>query len=420
MILAHRIRLDPNSVQQTWLERCAGAARFAYNWGLARWRDQYAASEQPNWYKLNVELNARKKTDLAWLCEIPWKVASQALENLGSAFGHFFRRVKLGENPGYPRFKKKGRCRDGFSIEARRLVFDERRVRVPKLGWLRMREIVRFPGKILSARFSKRADHWYVSVQIEVDASWIYPHCETQAVVGVDLGVVDLAVLSSGERVRAPRALRKAEPRLRLLNKELHRRKRGGANRERTRAKLARLHERVANIRRDVTHKLTTSLVRRFRYIGVEDLHVVGLQRSRLAKSVSDAAMGEVLRQLAYKAPLAGADLIVADRWFPSSKVCSTCGVVREKLALGERRWTCTSCGVEHDRDENAAKNLRDLAAAYAVTACRHGSAGTPRSTKLPSGQEGGVHDSSTGRVEVQPADDRAQAAVGDGYGSFR
>lgn len=395
MILGQRIQLDPNNVQRTWLERCAGAARFAYNWGLARWKKQYEAGGKPNWQKLNAELNAAKASEFRWMSELPWKIANQALEDLGTAFSQFFRRVKQGGKPGYPRFKKKGRCREGFAIEARALTFDGKRVKLPKLGWVRTRQEIRFPGRILSVRFSKRAGYWHISIQVEVDeCRWSYPYrCETQATVGVDLGVVDLAVLSTGERIVAPRALRKLEARLRRLNKELSRRKKGGRNREKTKEALARLHERISNVRRDVTHKLTASLVCRFRWIGVESLHVAGLIRNRhLAKSVADAAMAEVLRQLKYKASLAGATVVQADRYFPSSKTCSACGVIFADLALSQRRWTCDACGAEHDRDLNAAKNLKALAEAHSVTACCHGSAGAgpQTSTKLPLGQESG------------------------------
>ena len=395
IILGQRIRLDPNNVQASWFARCAGTARFAYNFGLARWKELYEAGEKPNWRMLNAELNVRKRTDFAWMREIPWAVPNRALADLGSAFAHFFRRVKVGDKPGYPRFKKRGRCRESFAIEARALAFADRRIKVPKLGWVRTRQPLRFPGKMLSARFSKRAGHWYLSVQVEIDESkWSYPHrCETQAAVGIDRGLIDLAVLSTGEHIEAPRALRRHERKLRRLNKELSRRTRGGKNWHRTKAHLARLHERIASIRRDLTHKLTTDIVRRFALIGTEDLNVVGMSANKhLAKSVADAAMSEVGRMLHYKAPLAGSCVVEADRWYPSSKTCHVCCSVRDALPLSVRRWTCECCGSEHDRDENAAKNLEALAAAQAVTACRHRSAGVPsRDSKLPLGQEPGI-----------------------------
>lgn len=393
MILAHRIRLDPNNVQASWLERCAGTARFTFNWGLARWQEQHAAGEKPSWQKINGELNSVKSVEFPWMTELPWAITNKALSDLGAAFTNFFHRVKFGQKPGYPRFKSRKRSTPSFAIEGRALHFDGKKIKIPKLGWVRTREALRFPGKVLSARFTKRAGYWYVSLQVEVDESrWSYPHrCETQAVVGVDLGIVDLAVLSTGERIEAPRALRAHETKLRRLNKELSRRTRGGKNWHKTKAQIQRLHERIANIRRDVTHKLTTSLVKRFRWIGIEDLNVVGMTKNRrLAKSVMDAAMSEVSRQLAYKAPLVGSAVVVADRWYPSSKTCSGCGVVYADLSLGERRWTCDACGAEHDRDKNAAENLRAMAAAQAVTACCHGSAGADLriDVKPPLGQE--------------------------------
>lgn len=372
------------------MRRCAGTSRYTYNWGLDTWQKLYKAGEKPSWLILNKMLNATKPS---WMRELPWRIPNAALEDLGKAFNNFFRRIKTGEKPGYPKFKKKGRSKESFSIEGRSLVFVGRRLRVPKLGWVRLREQLRFPGKVLSAKFSERAGHWYVSVQVEVDDSWVYPHrCETQAVCGIDLGVVDLAVISNGCRVSAPRVFRQLEKRLRRLNKELSRRRRGGKNYQKTKSKIQKLYARMASIRDDTIHKLTADVVRKFRWIGLENLNIQGMSKNRrLSKSVMDAAMGEVRRQLVYKAALSGSNVVFADRWYPSSRTCSSCGVVYEDLVLGERRWTCDACGTEHDRDENAAENLKNLAEAHSVTACRQGSSGSTRSTrgvKLPPGQE--------------------------------
>ena len=391
-ILAHRIRLDPNNAQRTFLERCAGTDRFAYNWGLAEWKRQYEAGGRPSWQSLNTELNRVKGAEFPWMKELPWKVPNTALSDLGRAFSNFF-----AQRAHYPRFKKKGRCREGFAIEARNLRFRAQKIKIPKLGWVRIREPLRFPGRILSARFSKRAGHWYLSVQVEIDESqWSYPHrCETQtACVGVDWGIIDLATLSNGERVPAPRILRKLEARQRMLNKELHRRKKGGRNRAKTKLKLQRLYERMANVRQDVVHKLTSDLVKRFRFIGIEHLNVKGMtQNRRLAKSILDAAPAELRRQLEYKAPLAGATVVEADPFFPSSKTCHACGLVNKDLGL-ERVWTCEGCRTEHNRDVNAGKNLENMAAAHAAAACRQGSSGLTRKskTKLPLGQEPGSY----------------------------
>ena len=393
MILSHRIRLSPNNTQASWLGRCAGAARFSWNWGLQRWQEIYKAGGKPSWQSINTELNGIKAAEFPWLCELPWKIPNGALSDLGNAFSRFFRGVKNGDRKvGYPHFKKKGRCKEAFSIEGRALAFTDKRMRVPKLGWIRLRTPLRFPGKVLSARFNKRAGNWYVSVAVEIDESqWSYPHaCETQAACGLDLGVVDLAVLSTGEKIEAPRVLRRMEARLRMINKELSRRTRGGKNRHKTRTKLAKLHERIANIRQDVTHNLTADLVRRFSVIGIEDLCIKGMARTRLAKSVMDAAMAEVRRQLEYKAPLAGSGVVVADRWFPSTKTCSDCGFVNKAVVLGVESWVCPTCGVVHDRDVNAAINLKNMAVAHTVTACCQGSSGSDFTViaKLPLEQE--------------------------------
>jgi len=392
-VLSHRIRLDLNNVQASWFNRCAGAARFVYNFGLARWQELYKAGEKTSWQNINAELNARKTVEFPWLRELPWKIPNTALSDLGQAFSNFFRRVKAGQKPGYPKFKKRGRCRESFCIEGRVVTFDERKVKLPKLGWVRTREALRFPGKVLSVRFTKQAGHWYASAQVEIDESrWSYSHrCETQAAVGVDLGVVDLAVLSDGTKVPAPRILRRLEGNLRMLNKQLHRRTKGGKNRFKTQQRLARLHARIANIRRDVIHKLTARLVCDYAYIGIENLNIKGMMsNSRLSKSVADASMGEVSRQLLYKAPLAGSSIVVADRWYPSSKTCSDCGHTVKSLPLEIRSWVCPFCGVVHDRDINAAINLRNMAVAYTVTAPRLGSAGFVKvdGVKLPFGGE--------------------------------
>lgn len=392
MILGQRIRLDLNNVQASWMERCAGSARFIFNWGLARWQEVYKAGGKPNWRTINAEVNARKNGDLAWLREIPWAVPNNALQDLNNAFQHFFRRVKNGEKPGYPQFKSKKRSKPSFCIEGRAVQFVGKRVKLPKLGWVRTRQELRFPGKLISARFAKHAGHWYVSVQVEVADSWDYSHrCETQAAVGVDLGVVDLAVLSDGTRVPAPRILRRLEAKLRMLNKRLSRRTKGGKNWLKAKAQLGKLHERIGNIRKDVTHNLTARLVHDFRWIGIEDLNVKGMAANHhLAKSVMDAAMTEMGRQILYKAALAGSNVVQADRWYPSSKTCSDCGAIFAGLKLGVESWVCQSCGSVHDRDANAAINLRNLALAHRERAQCPGSSGCSLgvATKLSVGWE--------------------------------
>lgn len=193
--------------------------------------------------------------------------------------------------------------------------------------------------------------------------------------MGIDLGVTRLVVPSKGGPTDAPRSLRLHEKQLKLLQRELSRRIKGSRNWNETRLKIQRVHEKIYNVRRDVTHKLTADLVKNYRWIGIEDLNVKGMMKNRrLAKSVADASFYEVRRQLEYKSKLAGNTVVVADRFFPSSKMCSSCFLVFNALKLSQRRWTCFSCGVDHDRDFNAAQNLERLAAGYAAR--REGSSG--------------------------------------------
>ena len=380
-ILSHKIRLEPNNVQESFLDRCAGSSRFVWNIGLARWQELYEAGEKPSWQKINAEINARKKQDLGWLYELPCEVANFSARDLGVAFSNFFRRVKSGDSKvGYPKFKAKKRVKPSFSLDSRTVRFKGKNIRIPKLGWIKTSEDLRLSGKICAARISKHAGHWYVSVAVEVDDSWIYPHrCENQTeVVGIDLGVNDLAILSDGTRFNAPRILRKKEIKLKRLNKELSRRTKGGKNWNKTKKKLGTLHKHIADVRNDTIHKMTTHIVSKFGVIGVEDLCVKGMARTRLAKSIHDAAFGEVMRQLEYKSQLSGSTIVKADRWFPSSKTCHVCGTIVDELPLSVRQWTCDSCDTDHDRDDNAAQNLKNLAVSYTVTAYCHESAGQP------------------------------------------
>jgi putative transposase len=219
-----------------------------------------------------------------------------------------------------------------------------------------MREEVRFSGKIKSARVSCEAGRWFAAMQVDTDD--VKPLKQSEPIVGVDFGVSALATLSTGETVKGPKAHVAALRQLRRASKALARKRRGSRNFLKAKMRLARVHCRAAAIRRDAAHKMTTRLVKTFKLIGIEDLNVRGmLSNRRLARSIADAGMGELRRQIIYKAQLYGARIVVADRWYPSSKACSCCGVVKETLALAERTFRCEDCGFEAGRDENAARN---------------------------------------------------------------
>jgi len=366
MILAHKIALHPTAEQATYFARACGTARFAWNWALSEWQRQYKEGGKPSESALRKQLNAAKREHFPWMLEVTKVAPQQAIKNLGAAFKRFFE----GKSK-YPRFKKKG-VRDSFRAEngPETFDFDGQRIRLPVIGWVKMHEALRFQGKILGATVSRVADRWFVSVTVEVVRQILIR--ENQAVGGVDLGVKALATLSDGsDPVAGPKALQSNLKKLKRLSRSLSRKVKGSANRRKAKAKIARLHARISNIRKDGLHKLTTDLVNRFTVVGIEDLNVKGMMANgRLSRAVADMGFHEFRRQLDYKAAMAGTRIVVADRWFPSSKTCSDCGHVVPTLPLSVRDWVCPACGSPHDRDRNAAKNLMNIAASSAVTAC--------------------------------------------------
>jgi IS605 OrfB family transposase len=271
---------------------------------------------------------------------------------------------------GFPRFKRKQRARVAcrFTTGAIRVLPDRKHVQLPRIGVLKTHESTRkltrrlehSTARILAATISRRADRWYVSFTCEVQRQ--IPATNQRPAVGVDVGVRHLAVLSTGATVANPRALEGSLRKLRRLNRQLARRAPGSKRRDQTRRRLACVHDRAANLRRDALHKLTTSLATRHGMVVVEQLNVVGLLRNRrLSRAISDTGMAELRRLLAYKTQWYGATLVVADPFYASSKTCSACGWVKAKLALAERTFTCEACGLVMDRDFNAARNLARL-----------------------------------------------------------
>jgi putative transposase len=302
MLVAHRIRLHPNNVQATYLARAAGVARFAYNWALDEWRKQYEACKsdptlpKPSEAALRRLLNSIKRDRFPWMLEVTKNAPQMAIIQLGRAFENFF----AGRSR-YPQFRRKGRD-DRFTLTNDQFRVEGRRIRIPKLGWVRMREPLRFAGRIISASVARVADHWYASITVETSDPPA-PLAKNQGTVGVDLGIKALATLSTGETFEGPKALRSLLMRLRRLSRGLSRKVKGSRNRAKARLKLAKLHARIANIRRDSLHQLSTSITRRFHTIGIEDLNVKGMLCNRhLARAIADMGFYELRRQLEYKA----------------------------------------------------------------------------------------------------------------------
>ena len=382
---AYRFALDPSPRAERALASQVGARRFAFNWGLALVKERLDARAKGEAVEvpwtlpaLRREWNCQKHTVAPWWRENSKEAYSSGLEGLANALKNWFDSKegrRKGRKVGFPRFRKKGRCRESvcFTTGAIR-VADKSHVVLPRVGRVRTHEptvallglIELGKARILRATVSREGGRWFVSFTCEVEREPGRPRFP-DAAVGVDVGLRRLAVLSTGEKVPNPQPLRKALRRIARLSRELARRQRGSRNREETRSRLARAHALVARTRRDAMHKLTTRLATTYGAVVVEALNVAGMMRNRrLARAVTDAALSELRRMLAYKCAWYGSRLVEADRFYPSSKTCSHCGAVKEDLPLRERTFRCDACGFVLDRDENAARNLAALVAAVA------------------------------------------------------
>lgn len=384
----------PTPEQERYFVRACGVARFAYNWGLAEWNRQYLAGEKCSDGKLRKQLNAIKRRDFPWMTEVTKNAPQQALKNLGSAFENYFNYLEKSRSESSPlrirkpKFKKKGR-RESFRADngpdSRRPAgtpTDGKRVKLPIVGWVRMREQIRFSGPVLSVIVSRQADKWYASFTVRLDNC--IPQQHDNRTVGLDLGISTFATLSNGSRKVVLRPMDDFRKKFRRLYRSLFRKSPGSRNRAKVRTKLARLHQRVTNIRRDSIHKITTELLE-YGTIVIEDLTIKNLRANRrLSRAISEACFFEFRRQLRYKTKIVGINLIVASRWFPSSKICSACGAQNERLRLSDRWWRCFSCGSDHDRDLNAARNLKRYAESSPVSARRAAGAGRVHCSTKP------------------------------------
>ena len=362
-ILAHKIRLctDTDEQAEEYFERACGVARHSFNWGLAKWDELYAAGERPTWQRIDREYNAIKEEEFPWAYEVTKCAAQGAIQDLGTAFKNMF-----AGRAGRPKFKKKNKTKPSFYISNSDFQVDVNFIRIPHLGWVRMIDRIRFPGKIMGVTISKEADGgWYASFQVCIDETkWAYPHrCESQASVGVDLGLLSIITLSDGTKLSYPVVLERLYKQVRVWQRAMSRREYESKNWEKARKKVAMLWLEIRRIRDDWAHRLTTWLVKNFRVIGLETLNILGMMKNcRLARKIGEACWGEICRQLVYKTELAGGTLVRMDRWYPSTKTCSTCGHKLDELPLSVRCWTCPACGVEHDRDVNAALNMKHVA----------------------------------------------------------
>ncbi|MBL4653835.1 MAG: transposase [Flavobacteriales bacterium] len=374
--------LLPNNEHCTFFKKACGVSRFVWNWALAEWSRQYKAGEKPSAFGLKKQFNTIQKELFPWVGEVNSQAKQQSFADVGSAFSHFFRRVKKGEKPGYPKFKKKGKSRDSFYLANIEFKVDGHYVRLPKIGRVRMRESLRVSGKIMGARISREGARWYLSIQVEIAEPKPKFISENQTdAVGVDLGVKSLAVLSTGEFIDGPKAYAKNKDKLARLQRQLRpgKRKRGSRLYKAYQQRVSTLHRKIAGQRNNALHQLTAKLTQEHSLICIEDLNVKGMsssakgdvekpgkmvkQKSGLNRAILDMGFYEFRRQLDYKSSITGSTLSVIDRWAPSSKTCSDCGGYKKDLTLADRTYTCSGCGLTIDRDINAAINICTLGA---------------------------------------------------------
>jgi putative transposase len=359
---AFRYELNPTPHQREELARHARVARWAWNWGLAvrqkAWRRRGETLNSVAVHRLLVKLKHTPR--FAWLYEVSKCPPQQALRDLDRAFASFWRGQRDGRPVGYPRFKKRGRCPDRFQLTGSIRITGDGIV-LPRLGLIATKEATgKFRGRILSATCRREADRWYCALTVKAERPDPIPIAGP--IVGIDLGLTTFAVCSDASRIQHPRALANSLWTVRQRSRAVTRKQPGSRNRAKAVLALARAHRRVRNQRLDALHKATTMLAKTKSVLVVEDLHVAGMLRNRhLARSIADASWGEFHRQLAYKSGWYGSRLVVADRWYPSSKTCSRCGLVKAELSLSERVFRCDGCGLVLDRDLNAARNLASL-----------------------------------------------------------
>ncbi len=371
IIRGYKTELKLTNVQRTLCLKSAGTARFAYNWGLRIKIDEYEKTgKSPNYFELHRRLNVLKQTEFSWMYEVSKCCPQEALRNLDRAFENFFRRVKNGEKPGFPKFKSRRRGIGSFRLTGNIRV-TEKKIKLPRLGWLKLKEKNYLPTnlKILSATVSEHAGRWFVSLQVEEHVPDPIP--PTQA-CGVDVGITHLATLDDGTTFENPKAMRTLEEQLQRQQRIVSRRQKGSQNRKKAVRKLQRIHKKIVNMRKDAIHKATTAIISCYGMIGIESLNVTGmLKNHKLAKSIADASFSEFHRQLKYKSDWNKRTLIEVDQFYPSSKTCSQCGWKHETLTLSDRIFRCEQCGLVIDRDRNAALNLRQYTASSAgINAC--------------------------------------------------
>lgn len=376
--ISHKIELKPNNKAKTHFKKAFGCARLAYNWALAKWQENYKQGVKNNISELSKEFNAIKREQYPFVWEVSKYATQSSFINLDRAFKKYFADLKKGK-VSYPKFKKKKDNQGSYYLGGDVVSIKENKyLKIPKLGFVKLKEKLRFKGKINGLVISQKANKFFASFSIEITEQEYWKHHKTPYLdrkqVGIDLGISHFATLSNGLQIKSPKPLDKLTKlvvkRQRQLNKKVHPKTKGEAlkgvkksnNYVKASNKLCKLHTKIANIRLDFIHKLTTHLVTHYDEIALETLQVSNmLKNHRLAKSLSDVSLSKFNEILEYKARYNGVSITRADRFYPSSKTCSHCGAVKSKLSLSQRVYVCDECGYKIDRDLNASINLHKL-----------------------------------------------------------
>ncbi|MDE0481722.1 MAG: transposase [Candidatus Poribacteria bacterium] len=358
----HKIALDPNNTQRRWFTQQCGYARFAYNQALADFKTEKDKGNFLSATELNNRFNVAKK-GIAWTQDMDQVVANKSIfVNLASAITNW--RKKRAR---FPRFKKRGK-RDSFTTNNQSVEVDGSRIKLPKIGWIRMFESLRFVGKIIKVTISRTAHRWFVSITVDTE-DIIAVDISTHPVIGIDVGINTLATCSDGTQYDNPRPLKRYERKLKRAQRRLSKRKSKSNNWYKQLHKVQRIHYRIACIRADNHHKVSTDIVNRVSAIGIETLKITNmLKNKKLAKALSDSALGNFLTILKTKSEARGIPIVEADQFYASSKTCSSCNYKKKNLTLSERTYQCSACSISIDRDVNAARNLRNVAVGHTET----------------------------------------------------